>query len=357
MRWILLLAFVIGLMAGCDKQPDKQGIQVDSPQMRAVADNTKLTRIDSVIFGDTLKIYEHWTRDSTWSWRKPAPVLLGVPFGPKGDYSSDGKLAPEIRTWATLGHASDDPQRFAVRLKEARAGKYQIALLPAGGARANYQTNGKFDLAKWKARVRLFATPAARQMTDSAFKDGTLIAASLMDEPYNQTNTSNAWNWPAGTDIAKAVDGMCKWASDSVFGPNVPVGVLQDARFGGYKNCDFIVSQYRYSKGPLLVYRDEALKVERETGTKIAFAINVLDGGKKVAGCPVPPTGGTGATNDNCRMSPEEIKESGVVLGSAGCFLTGFVYEPVYMSKPVNKAAFEFVATALKILPRKSCKR
>lgn len=352
MRWILLA--LVALVA-CDKQPDKQGIQVDSPRLAAVADTTKVTRIDSVIFGDTLKTYEHWTRDSAWVWRKPVPVVLGIPFGPKGDYSADGKLAPEIRSWATLGHASDDTARFALRLKAARAGKYQIALLPAGGARANYQTNGTFDMAKWKAKVRTFAS--ARAQMDSAYKDGTLIGASLMDEPYNRTGTSNDWHWAAGTDIAKAVDGMCRWARDSVFGPKIPVGVLQDARFGGYTNCDFIVSQYRYTKDSLLPYRDKALKVERETGTKIAFAINVLDGGKKVAGCPVPPTGGTGATNDNCRMSPEELKESGVVLGSAGCFLTGFVFDPVYMSKPANKAALEFVAGVLKTLPRKSCKR
>jgi hypothetical protein len=137
--------------------------------------------------------------------------------------------------------------------------------------------------------------------------------------------------------------------------------VFQDYRLSSdssYKVCDFITSQYRTSKGPVTKYRDGALEVCKRDRHACAFAINVLDGGTRVrkalgqkdyaeGDCPVPATGGRGTYFPNCRMSAEQVREAGRVLGPAGCFLTGFRYDPDFLASPEIQQAFRDVIEAV----------
>ena len=66
-------------------------------------------------------------------------------------------------------------------------------------------TDGKFDLAKWRARMDTYNTPAIKQAVAAAVADGTIIGNSVMDEPHNET-VAAGW----GGNVTKAmVDGMC----------------------------------------------------------------------------------------------------------------------------------------------------
>ena len=47
----------------------------------------------------------------------------------------------------------------------------------------------------------------------------------------------------------------------------------------GYRTCDFIVWQYRLSKGDVKAFRDGGLALARRSGIAIAFSLNILHGG------------------------------------------------------------------------------
>jgi hypothetical protein len=51
------------------------------------------------------------------------------------------------------------------------------------------------------------------------------------------------------------------------------------------------------------------------------------------------------------------VRDAGMVLGPAGCFLTGFRYDSAFMAKPENQQAFMEVIAVLSALPPTSCIR
>jgi hypothetical protein len=219
--------------------------------------------------------------------------------------------------------------------------------------------------------MQSFDTPAIRSAVAQAVSDGILIGNSVMDEPFNDGgpgNESNSWG-PKGTLSKARVDSMCGYAK-AIF-PTLPEGVFQDYRLApddSYLVCDFVTSQYRAAKGPLAEYKDGALALCRRDHHACSFAINVLDGGTPVqrrlgqtdylpGDCPLTTTGGRGTYFPNCRMTADQVREAGRVLGSAGCFLTGFTYEAGFMAKPENQSAFRDVAATLASRPAVSCIR
>jgi hypothetical protein len=165
------------------------------------------------------------------------------------------------------------------------------------------------------------------------------------------------------------VDSMCGYAK-ALF-PTLSEGVFQDYRLASetsYRVCDFITSQYRVAKGSPTEYRDGALALCRRDRHACAFAISVLDGGipaKRVPGqtnyvagdCPLSTTGGRGTYFPNCRMTASQVRESGLILGPAGCFLTGFRYDVDFVVSPENQEALRDVATMLATRPAAPCVR
>jgi hypothetical protein len=307
--------------------------------------------------------------DSQWIRVPDPPIPPGIPVGLFGTW--DGTtLQPNTEVF-TMTYAGVTPATLLARLAVARSRGVRMVTAMTGGARANYLTNGVFDMAKWQARMRSFDTPAIRSAVAQAVSDGILIGNSVMDEPFNDGgpgNESNSWG-PKGTLSKARVDSMCGYAK-AIF-PTLPEGVFQDYRLApddSYLVCDFVTSQYRAAKGPLAEYKDGALALCRRDHHACSFAINVLDGGTPVqrragqtdylAGdCPLTTTGGRGTYFPNCRMTADQVREAGRVLGSAGCFLTGFQYEAGFMAKPENQSAFRDVAAALASRPAVSCIR
>jgi hypothetical protein len=174
---------------------------------------------------------------------------------------------------------------------------------------------------------------------------------------------------PTGTMTKARVDSLCGYAK-AMF-PTLPEGVFHDYRLApdsSYRVCDFITSQYRTSKGALAGYRDGALALCRRDRHACSFAINILDGGipvKRSPGqkdyapgdCPLTTTGGRGTYFPNCRMTAQQVRDAGRVLGPAGCFLTGFRYDSAFMASPVNQQAFRDVVTTLATRPAPACIR
>jgi hypothetical protein len=290
--------------------------------------------------------------------------VSGIPFGPFATWDSL-TIKPNTELF-NLSHTGYTPDLILARIDIARAAG--VAQLPAmtGGARANYLTDGVFDMAKWKARMDRYNTSAIKAAVAAAVADGTIIGNSVMDEPFNTGgpgNEGNSWG-PAGTMTKARVDSLCAYVK-TIF-PTLPTGVFHDHRdfepTKSYKVCDFIIAQYRSQKGSVQEFRDGALALGQRDGHAIAFSLNILDGGIQAVrdglwNCPLTTTGGRGTYNPNCRMTADQVRNYGIVLGSAGCALTMWRYDSGFMADAANKAAFKDVADRLATLPPKSCRR
>jgi hypothetical protein len=160
------------------------------------------------------------------------------------------------------------------------------------------------------------------------------------------------------------VDSLCGYVKD-IF-PTMPVGVVHthDAfePTKSYRTCEFVVSQYEVRMGSVTAFRDAGLAMARRDGHAIAFSFNILNGGIQAArdglwNCPLTTTGGRGTYNPNCRMTAEQVRNVGLVLGPAGCSLLMWRYDSSFMANAANVEAFKDVAARLASTPVSSCRR
>jgi hypothetical protein len=298
----------------------------------------------------------------------PAPSTtgkVGVPFGPFGAWS-DLTLKANTDDF-TMSLDAVTASNIVARISAARSRGVQLLLTMTGGSRSQYLTNGVFDRSKWSARQQSFNTSQIRQAVASGLADGTIVGNVVMDEPFNvggPGNEANSWG-PSGTLTKAIVDDMCREAK-SIF-PDLPQGVTHDHKdfepTKSYYVCDFIVSQYRMAKGDVAAFRDAGLALAARDHHKIAFSLNIIDGGPRdnvndgVWNCPIPQTGGKGSYAPNCRMTPTQVREYGKILGQAGCALTMWRYDATFMANPENVQAFRDVAATLANAPARSCRR
>ena len=291
-----------------------------------------------------------------------AAGTVGIPFGPYAAWDGTS-LKPYTENFtATMGTFT--PANLVTGISTARAQRKKLLLALTGGAHENYMTDGVFDMAKWRAKMNTFNTPALKLAVAAAVADGTIIGNSVMDEPHVKgTGDGNTWG-PAGTMTKARVDSLCGYAK-SVF-PTLPVGVVHphDAfePSNSYRVCEFLVDQYAARRGSVTEFRDEALAFGRRDNMAIVFSINVMNGGIQAArdgrwDCPLTTTGGRGTYDPNCRMTPKQVRDWGILLGSAGCAMVAWRYDSSFMANPDNRAAFADVTARLATLPAKSCGR
>jgi hypothetical protein len=253
-------------------------------------------------------------------------------------------------------NASDDytePGRLVQQLAAARRLNLRMVLNMTGGRHELYKTDGKFDLAKWKARMDQYDSPAIKAAVAAGVADGTILLNIVIDEP-------NVKDW--GGVVTKAlIDEMGTYVKNLF--PTLPVGTMvrydwrPEERF---RVIDVIVTQYAWNKGDVTAFRDGALALGRRDGIAIFFGLNVLDGGIfnfQTKACPVPLTGGPGTYVPACHMTADQIREWGMVLGSAGCGLTMFHFLEEFMTQPANLQAFKDIASQLATIPPRPCRR
>ncbi len=126
-----------------------------------------------------------------------------------------------------------------------------------------------------------------------------------------------------------------------------------------YRVCDFMVNQYSSKIGSVAGFRDGALAMGQRDGLAVMFSLNVLDGGTPDLDGTVDciGTGGLGTYGTNCRMTSQQVRDFGKVLGPAGCALLMWQYNTTFMTNANNLQAFSDVAGVMSTLPGKSCKR
>ena len=121
------------------------------------------------------------------------------------------------------------------------------------------------------------------------------------------------------------------------------------------------MSQYAHRHGDVRKFRDDALALGRRDGIAIAFSMNIMNGGIQAArdgrwACDPNLTAGRGTYEPNCRMTPQQVRDWGIILGEAGCALMMWRYDDTFMAKAENQAAFGEVAKRLATVPRRACK-
>ena len=290
------------------------------------------------------------------------PVGTGVPFGAWATWNSDETLKANTGVFsASMGAVG--PSDIVQRIAAARTKGKKLMLAMTGGHEP-YLTNGVFDRSKWNAVMQAYNTPLIRDAVAKAVADGTIIGNSVMDEPQVRgLGDGNTWG-PQGTMTKVRVDSLCGYVKN-IF-PTMPVGVVHthDAfePTKSYRTCEFVVSQYEVRMGSVTAFRDAGLAMARRDGHAIAFSFNILNGGIQAArdglwNCPLTTTGGRGTYNPNCRMTAEQVRNVGLVLGPAGCSLLMWRYDSSFMANAANIEAFEDVAARLASTPVSSCRR
>ena len=243
-------------------------------------------------------------------------------------------------------------------IQAARSKGVRLLLVMTGGSHDKYKTDGVFDQAKWQAAMDKFDTQSIRDAVAAGVADGTIIGNSVMDEPQQSGTTTKDWG-PPGTMTKVRVDELCAYVKN-IF-PTLPVGAGHDGNAfeptKSYQVCEFFMPQYAARKGNILAWRDGALAIAARDGMEVVFSLNLLDGGiqDKIGVWDCPGTGGLGTHGQNCRMTPENVREWGGVLGPTACALLSWRYDATFMAKPQNQAAFSELAIALSGLPRRPC--
>jgi hypothetical protein len=278
------------------------------------------------------------------------PTQAGIPFGPFDLWHTSYSFPAWGPAPFTMSSNADAPDSIIIRINAARALGHKLILGMTSGEHSRYITNGKFDWDKWKARQDRYNTPAIKEAVAAAVADGTVLMNNMMDEPQHST-----WG---GVMTKPLIDRMAAYVKN-IF-PTLLEGVSvrwdwrPDER---YRVLDFIVNQYVARYGSVTDWRDQALAAAKQNGVAFVFGLNPINGGTRVRGCPLGPTGGPGTYGGNCRMTAAQVREFGSTLGVAGCALILWRYNEAFMSRADNQQAFKDVAAKLATRQSSPCRR
>lgn len=295
----------------------------------------------------------------------PIPTGGGLPFGMSQQLSRFGSLAAPMTMTADGMTAST----LISRISAARAGGYKLIVNLTGGGHAAYMSTidgvYQFDESKWLAQMETFNTATIRQAVAQAVADGTIVGSSVMDEPYvsgGANGGGNTWG-PKGTMTKARVDTLCGVLKQMF--PTLAAGVAhQHDQFEptkSYHVCDFIIDQYDWRRGDVTTFRDAGLAMAQRDHHAIMFGINILDGGVQDKDgnytCDGPGQGGKGTYAPNCRMTPQQVRDWGLLLGKAGCGLYMWRADAQFMDNSANVQALRDLASGLGAMPGKGCYR
>jgi hypothetical protein len=342
-------------LATTDPTVSVEGATLDS----AVADTTATDSIPADTLGalDSVAVTDSLTDVDLGDIEASETALRGkgVPYGPYGLWR-DYTTLKSYRAPFTTSLNYSDARGILKQIAAARRANQRLILAMTGGGHEPYKTRGKFDMGKWKRRMDTFNKKEIKAAVAQGVRDGTIIMNNIMDEP-------NVKSW-GGVMTKGRLDEMARYVK-RIF-PTLPVGVAvvhtwrPQERF---RAVDAIITQYSWYMGNVTSWKNEALKVARQNGTSIAFALNILNGGVqswKTKACPLGTTGGRGTMGRNhpaCRMTATQVREWSKTLGPAACAMIMWRYDDAFMAKAANRKAFQDASAALKNASSRSCRR
>lgn len=281
----------------------------------------------------------------------------GIPYGPFGLWNSyTGSSWAPVPFTASQNYT--DPAGIVARIATARQLKQKLVLAMTGGAHSSYITDGRFDYAKWTARMDQYRTLEIKNAVAAGVADGTIVGNSVMDEPEFRS-----WG---GVMTKPMIDEMARYVK-AIF-PTLAVGVNHgpDGYYlwrpaERYRVVDYVVNQYSWwiTSGDIVAWRDKVLAQARLDGVTPAFSLNIINGGvqDRDGTWDCIGTGGLGLRSPNCRMNANQLRNWGITLGTSGCMLLMWTYDAAYMANTQNAQAFSDVAARLASTAGRSCKR
>jgi hypothetical protein len=297
----------------------------------------------------------------------PPTTGTGLPFGVYRLLSSTTSTSP-----FTLSANFNSPSTIVTQIADARAKGVRIMLAMTGGSHSAKNPGCclsiidgvlQFDRKKWDATLATFNTATIRDAIAKGVADGTIIGATVMDEPYvHGSGDGNTWG-PAGTMTKARVDSLCVEVKG--YFPTLAAGVEHQHQLfeptKSYRTCDFIVDQYNAWMGSITTWRDAGLAMAARDHHAILFSLNVLDGGIQdkdgTYSCDGAGQAGKGTYSPNCRMTATQLRDWGLALGPSGCGLFMWRYDDAYATNYDNQRSFKDIAATMAAAPAKACRR
>lgn len=251
-------------------------------------------------------------------------------------------------------------------LNAARNNGERVVISLAGNRKYYTNSDGTFNLSKWKSRVSAYRSYNLSQYVNS----GTVIGHFLVDEPYCYKC------WGGRKISASTIEEMARY-SKSIW-PGMATGVRGHPSAltqQTYRYLDFAWAQWG---GPLHYptykmtpeqYRDQQTSAARARSLGLVFGLNLLDGGDGSS-----HINGTYAKDPNLgdnkycsssgscyryAMSASEVRRVGGVLAAAsyGCAMISWKYNTTFLSRSGMTDAMNYVSNVAKNRSRSSCAR
>jgi hypothetical protein len=209
---------------------------------------------------------------------------------------------------------------------KARGGR---VVLSFSGSERHYKTRGRFDLAKWKARVSRY-----RGVDFSSYvRDGTIIGHYLIDEPNDPEN----WGRPIPPST---LEEMAKYSKQ--LWPNLTTVVRVEPGYLGsrHRYLDVAWAQYVHRKGTAANYIKRNVADAQRRGLGLIVGLNIRKGG---------PRGRA--------MTPSEITSWGTTMLSSSypCAFISWQYTSALSSRAMG-AAMDVLRRRAQSRSTKSCR-
>jgi|SRR5918994_3135576 hypothetical protein len=185
-------------------------------------------------------------------------------------------------------------------------------VLTFSGNERHYKTDGRFDMAEWKARVNRY-----RNIDISSFiQDGTIIGHYLIDEPNDPEN----WGRPIPPST---LEEMARYSKQ--LWPNLTTVVRVEPGYLNYthRHLNVAWAQYVYRKGTASDYIQRNVANASQRGLGLIIGMNILKGGP----------GGS-------RMTPTQITTWGTTLLSSyyPCAFISWQYNYTFTTSAMRSA-------------------
>jgi hypothetical protein len=268
----------------------------------------------------------------------------GIPFG---DFHLPTSLFGSTRYSGSL-QALSLGSAYTVLNTAAKYGE-RLVISVAGSRKYYTNSDGTFNMSKWKYRVSAFRGIAFGKYVTS----GAVLGHYLVDEP----GCLSCWGGKRIT--ASAIEEMARY-SKSIW-PSMPTTV-RAAPTGlpliTYRYLDFAWAQWvgplhtpSYHQTPAQ-FRDRQIAAAKARGLGLVFGLNYLNGGDGSSGI-------RGSMRTRWEMSAREVKNVGAVLAQASyaCALLSWQYSSTFISRSGMTTALSYVSSVARNRSRSACKK
>jgi hypothetical protein len=228
------------------------------------------------------------------------------------------------------------PSDILSTLAAARRVGARVILRMAGGDSYYQNSDGSFNLTKWKARVARFTTVNIAPY----ISDGTFLGHFLVDEPFDPSN------WGGKPIPFATLEAMAKYSKQLWPGLTTVVRAtprwLAGASFR-YGYLDAAWAQYSARFGDVTTWIRSQAGIAKNEGLGLVVGLNWLSGGR---------------TSGQYPMSASQVKSYGTVLAttSYACAFYGWQYSSSYFGRSDIKSALSAVSSKSKYRARQTCK-